>query len=153
MSAEEKNCWYSPAELCLQLTLKVVLNIPETKDRQRLPSLAGGVPIFGPVLEVVHSIKHTKTTLIMADEDIAALVVDNGSGMCKVRKVCGAFNPGKVGFGNVWPRSVPLRTLRSPPPLFPGWIRRRRCPPCCFPFHCRKAQAPRNHGRHGPEGW
>ena len=48
-----------------------------------MPSLAGGVPIFGPVLEVVHSIKHTKTTLIMADEDIAALVVDNGSGMCK----------------------------------------------------------------------
>jgi len=34
----------------------------------------------------------------MSDEDIAALVVDNGSGMCKVRMetFCCDRNPGKV---------------------------------------------------------
>lgn len=68
----------------------------------------------------------------MCDDDVAALVVDNGSGMCKVKE---HFN------SSLTQHNHPL-----------GWLRWRRRPPRRLPLD-RWTPAPSGRdGRYGPEG-
>ena len=65
------------------------------------------------------------------DDEVAALVVDNGSGMCKV-------SSDRPSFGNI-SVALPanLKDVRiTADEHFPGWFRRRRCSSSRLPFYC-----------------
>ena len=69
------------------------------------------------------------------DDEVAALVVDNGSGMCKV-----SSDPPILGNINVVLPANLKDVKLTADEHFPGWFRRRRCSSSRLPLYCGQTQ-------------